>query len=337
VTAPGDDWQLEALCNIAAAEILMPIGSVKRDQNDVLSVDSVLKARKQFDVSTEAVLIRLVHLSEEPCAVFVASRRTDSPTNERYAYDYLIPSRAWRYEIGRGTALPRSSPVAECTAVGYTAKGEISVPGVSEKLRVECIGIPPYPGALFPRVAGFMSSRAGPASDARIEFLLGDVLTPRGQGRKVITHVVSDATPNWGGRGVALAIKKKWPASQEAFKQWFSQSRRRLGEVHFCAVEHELEIATMICQHGYGPSDVPRIRYAALEVALEAVAVRARANRASIHMPRVGCGQAGGSWMLVEELVNSALVGANLSVTVYDLPDSGIRSDASQLSLAPAS
>lgn len=337
VIAPGDDWQLEALCNIAAAEILMPIGSVKRDQNDVLSVDSILKARKQFDVSTEAVLIRLVHLSEEPCAVFVASRRTDSPTNERYAYDYLIPSRAWRYEIGRGTALPRSSPVAECTAVGYTAKGEISVPGVSEKLRVECIGIPPYPGALFPRVAGFMSSRAGPASDARIEFLLGDVLTPRGQGRKVITHVVSDATPNWGGRGVALAIKKKWPASQEAFKQWFSQSRRRLGEVHFCAVEHELEIATMICQHGYGPSDVPRIRYAALEVALGAVAVRARANRASIHMPRVGCGQAGGSWMLVEELVNSALVGANLSVTVYDLPDSGIRSDASQLSLAPAS
>jgi O-acetyl-ADP-ribose deacetylase (regulator of RNase III) len=174
-------------------------------------------------------------------------------------------------------------------------------------------------------------------SETHIEFLLGDVLSPRGRGRRIIAHVVSDATPNWGGRGIAIAIKKKWPVAQDAFRKWFGNSRRRpLGEVHFCEVEESLEVATMICQRGYGPSETPRIRYAAIERALGLVAARAQANDASIHMPRIGCGQAGGSWMLVEELVNSILTVANLPVTVYDLPNSNFSSSSLQLSLAPS-
>jgi O-acetyl-ADP-ribose deacetylase (regulator of RNase III) len=330
----GDEWQLEALCNLAAAELLMPIGSIQREQNSELVLDNILKIRKQFEVSTEAVLIRMVHLSEESCAVFVASRIADSPANNRYAYDYLIPSRTWRYELSRGSILPRPSPLAECTAVGYTAKGKMSIPGTSEKLRIECIGIPPYPGAVYPRVAGFIAGGKRVISGARIEFLSGDVLAPRGEGEKLIVHVVSDATPNWGGRGVAVALKKKWPHVQDSFKRWFNQGRRRLGEVHYCEVENGLELATMICQRGYGPSEMPRIRYAALEQALGSVARRAGVTIASIHMPRIGCGQAGGSWVLIEELVNSILIGANLSVTVYDLPNSGVSSGAAQLSLA---
>jgi hypothetical protein len=330
----GDEWQLEALCNLAAAELLMPIGSIQREQSSELVLDNILKIRKQFEVSTEAVLLRMVHLSEESCAVFVASRIVDSPANDRYAYDYLIPSRAWRHELSRGSILPRPSPLAECTAVGFTAKGKMSIPGTSEKLRIECIGIPPYPGAVYPRVAGFIAGGKRVNSGARIEFLSGNVLAPRGEGQKLIVHVVSDATPNWGGRGVAIALKKEWPHVQESFKRWFNQGRRRLGEVHCCEVENGLELATMICQRGYGPSEMPRIRYAALEQALSLVARRAGVTHASIHMPRIGCGQAGGSWVLIEELVNSVLVGANLSVTVYDLPNSGVSSGAAQLSLA---
>ena len=37
-SAAKDDWQLEALCNIAAAEILMPIGSMKKEQTEILSI-----------------------------------------------------------------------------------------------------------------------------------------------------------------------------------------------------------------------------------------------------------------------------------------------------------
>jgi Zn-dependent peptidase ImmA (M78 family)/O-acetyl-ADP-ribose deacetylase (regulator of RNase III) len=332
----GDEWQLEALCNIAAAEILMPVGSMKKAQIDILDIDQIAKSRKEFDVSTEAVLIRLVHLSEEACAVFVASRKDNSPAS-KYSFDYVIPSRRWKYEITLGTTLPEPSPVAECIAVGYTAKGEAVFADIPEKLRIECIGIPPYPGALFPRVAGLMSSRKRAASAAEIKFLQGNVLQPRGSGPKLITHVVSDATANWGGKGVAIAIKRKWPAAQQEFRNWLGHRRPRLGEVHFCEVEQGFEVATMVCQRGYGPSDTPRIRYAALETALQSVSLRAQKSNATVHMPRIGCGQAGGSWMLVEELINSSLVAADLSVTVYDLPNSIVSSNTAQLSLRPSS
>jgi hypothetical protein len=332
----GDEWQLEVLCNIAAAEILMPVGSMRKDQTEILDIDQIAKSRKQFDVSIEAIFIRFAHLSEDACAVFVASRKDDAPGAGKYSFDYVIPSRKWKYDISRGTSLPVSSPVAGCTAVGFTAKGDIAFSDIAEKLRVECIGIAPYPGALFPRVAGFISSRKRTTSAPEIKFLHGDVLQPRGSGRKLITHVVSDATPNWGGRGLAIAMKTKWAKAQEEFRNWFGQ-RQRLGEVHFCQVEDGVEIATMVSQRGYGPSDLPRIRYAALEAGLESVSARAQETSASVHMPRIGCGQAGGSWILVEELINSSLIAANVSVTVYDLPNSSVSSNSAQLSLIPAS
>jgi hypothetical protein len=41
---------------------------------------------------------------------------------------------------------------------------------------------------------------------------------------------------------------------------------------------------------------------------------------ATIHMPRLGAGQAGGSWSIIEEMINEQLCGAGLKVFVYDLP-----------------
>ncbi|WP_436847462.1 hypothetical protein [Streptomyces aureus] len=40
-----------------------------------------------------------------------------------------------------------------------------------------------------------------------------------------------------------------------------------------------------------------------------------------MHMPRIGCGLAGGSWSRVEPLVTERLVRRGLSVTVYDYGD----------------
>jgi O-acetyl-ADP-ribose deacetylase (regulator of RNase III) len=316
----------------------MPVGSVQTEQLDNFDIDKISETRKKFDVSTEAVLIRLAHLSEERCAVFVASKHNNTIDDSPYSFDYLIPSRNWKYEIARGTKLPDESPVAECTAVGFTAKGEAKFPHIAEKLRLECIGIPAYPGAMFPRVAGFLSSQKPIDSSTEITFLQGNVLEPRGSGRKLIVHIVSDATPNWGGGGIAVALKRKWPSAQSEFRKWFSERHRlKLGEVHFDEVDPGVEVASMICQRGYGPSDTPRLRYAALETALQSVAAWAQSRSATIHMPRIGCGQAGGSWMLVQELVSATLLAAGLSVTVYDLPQSSISSRPSQLSLTPVS
>lgn len=320
-----DEAQLEALCNIAAAEILMPIGSLSGEEIGSLKIEKVSDLRKRFDVSTEAVLIRLAHLSQEPCSMFVASRWTTSRHQNNYRLDYSIPTRSWAHPLSRGTKFPEQSPVAECTAIGFTSSGQVELPDVQGKFHVECMGIAPYPGALFPRVAGFICSRKR-GTTAGIRYVKGDALQPRAEGRKIIAHVVSDSTPNWGGRGFAIALKKKWASAQEDFRMWASAGGRlQLGNVRFFAVEEGIEVATMVCQRGYGPSVTPRIRYAALETALQSISVRADSHGASVHMPRIGCGQAGGSWMLVEELIAATLLESKIPVTVYDLPEQSDR------------
>ena len=312
----------------------MPIGSLKSEQVTNLDINRVSDIRKRFDVSTEAILMRLANLSEQPCAVFVASQWDGMRDTGTYKFDYVIPTRSWAYRAGRGTVLHGASPVSECTAIGFTARGNIEVDEIGEVLHVECIGIPPYPRAVFPRVAGVLTSIHATAT-AGVEFLRGNALEPRGAGKKLIAHIVSDATANWGGRGFAIALMKKWPSAQVEFRTWASSQPLCLGDVHFGNVAPDIKVASMVCQHGYGPSTKPRLRYMALEQALKTLAAEAADTAATVHMPRIGTGQAGGSWMMVQELLAATLLTANVPVTVYDLPEERFPAQPGQLSLTP--
>jgi hypothetical protein len=86
-------------------------------------------------------------------------------------------------------------------------------------------------------------------------------------------------------------------------------------------VSDDVSIASAVAQKGYGPSAKPRIRYAAFEECLAKVADVARRLHATVHMPRIGCGQAGGSWFIVEELIASTLLGSGVPAVVYDLAE----------------
>lgn len=87
-----------------------------------------------------------------------------------------------------------------------------------------------------------------------------------------------------------------------------------LGTVQMVSVEHDLLVANMIAMKGLGAGT---LRYDALADCLSAVSLNAVTVGASIHMPRIGCGLAGGSWDKVEPIVRRELNGLN--VTVYDL------------------
>jgi len=95
---------------------------------------------------------------------------------------------------------------------------------------------------------------------------------------------------------------------------------RRLGSVHFARADESTYIASLVGQEGFGPSSTPRIRYAALEKCLERLSEFASTNSASVHMPRLGAGESGGSWDTVQEMVQGALISDGIPVTVYDLP-----------------
>ncbi len=319
----GDDWQLELLCNIAASEFLMPVGTGKELENEPVDIDNLVRLRKRFDVSTEALLLRIVKLTREPCAVFAAARISAPGESPAFRLDYVVSSRSWHLSIPRGLKVSGSDALSDCTAVGFTSrKTEKWSPHLPEMV-VECVGISAYPGDLFPRAVGVLrvaDELQGPM--AKLTEVRGDATAPRGQGDKVIAHVVNDRTPNWGA-GFALALKRKWPSVQEEFIRWTREQRTNLtlGNTHVTRVSDELYVFQMVAQHGYGPSPRPRIRYAALAKCLSQCADLALKQEATVHMPRIGTGHAQGQWSIIRELIDEGLVSRGVEVMVYSPPE----------------
>lgn len=314
----SDNWQLEVLCNIGAAELLMPSGSFTQLTGERLSIQKVMDVRKTFDVSVEACLIRIIKLARTPCAAFCASAHQDGT----YKVDYVIPAMGWDCPVPVGLPLPSNSVVGEASAIGFTAVGQEEwVKG--NPLRVECVGLAPYPGALVPRVVGLLVAAADTAyAPPEIKEVDGDALQPRGAGPKLVAHVVPDTNSAWGGNGFASQVRHRFPDVWTQFRsETFAQQRApALGEVFIGAIGKDVTVAHMVAQRGIGASGSQRLRYAALAQCLSEVRAKAQKLGASVHMPRVGTGHGGASWDIVKELIAEELVDKGVATTVYRRP-----------------
>src|SRR5690606_11175759 len=105
----GDHWQLEALCNVAAAELLIPIGSLREDSWSSSSIDDLIQMRERYGVASEAMAIRMTNVTAAPSAVFCASYLEQK---NRYQLDYVIGSRAWTHIRHTPSLFPVDSVVA---------------------------------------------------------------------------------------------------------------------------------------------------------------------------------------------------------------------------------
>ncbi len=97
--------ELETLCNLAAAEFLLPLGSIQDDiRNLNLSIDAALDLRKKYEASVEAVLLRLVGLSAAEFAVFAAV--AEQTGEQRYRLEYVKSSSGWEAAQGKRRMRP---------------------------------------------------------------------------------------------------------------------------------------------------------------------------------------------------------------------------------------
>jgi O-acetyl-ADP-ribose deacetylase (regulator of RNase III) len=157
-----------------------------------------------------------------------------------------------------------------------------------------------------------------------IHYIKGDATDPSSR-PAIIAHVVNDVGA-WG-RGFVLAISKRWKKPELMYRAWYMASRSwigeagtgfRLGATQLIDVEPSIKVANMVAQHGIGRNAgyVP-LQYDALRECLRKLRLAASLYGSSVHMPRIGCGLAGGSWDVVGPIVERELDGVD--VTVYDI------------------
>ncbi|MEU9986553.1 macro domain-containing protein [Streptomyces sp. NPDC048045] len=158
-----------------------------------------------------------------------------------------------------------------------------------------------------------------------IMYVRGDATVPSVKGVKVIAHVCNDIG-GWG-KGFVLALSRRWPEPEAAYRAWHRGRAKNdfgLGAVQLVKVDPYVWVANMVGQRGIrrGSKGVP-VRYEAIDAALARLAGQVIELGASVHMPRIGCGLAGGTWSRIEPLITERLVERGIAVTVYDHGEGG--------------
>jgi O-acetyl-ADP-ribose deacetylase (regulator of RNase III) len=157
--------------------------------------------------------------------------------------------------------------------------------------------------------------------ESDIQYVTGDATAPTGDGARIICHICNDIG-GWG-LGFVLALSRRWPEPESRYRSWHREGAAGgfvLGAIQIVDVEPNLSVANLIAQTGIRPkAGVPPIRYDALGECLTKLAAHAAGVGASVHMPRIGCGLAGGTWPEVEAIVVATLCAAGVPVVVYDL------------------
>lgn len=163
-----------------------------------------------------------------------------------------------------------------------------------------------------------------------ITYITGDATQPLGRGNKIVAHVCNDIGA-WG-RGFVLSVARRWPEVEKSYRRWYQEQGgddfppMALGNTIFVPVAHEGNppdqertfVANMVAQHSILPKEdgMMPIRYGALGLCLDDVRMFALDQDASVHMPRIGCGLAGGKWSEVEPIIERVM--SDIEVYVYD-------------------
>lgn len=161
-----------------------------------------------------------------------------------------------------------------------------------------------------------------------IRYVRGDALYPAGRGNKIIVHCCNDVG-KWG-RGFVVALSQRWQEPERAYLKWCHDQKADLtsdsfglGQNQYIKVEPDIWVCNLIGQHGTRSRSNPTpIDYNAIERGFCKLAAMSQLLKASIHMPRLGNGLAGGDWQRIETIINETLIAAKRIVRVYDLPNS---------------
>ena len=157
-----------------------------------------------------------------------------------------------------------------------------------------------------------------------MRYIKGDATYPIGEGTKIIAQICNDVGA-WGA-GFVLALSKKWEQPEKEYRRFVQSDTFKLGEIQIVPVGDNIFVVNMIAQRGISDSKVagiydkdltvPPIRYDALDECLLKLNDVAQRFLASVHMPKIGTGLAGGDWGIISALIEKRLSGRE--VIIYE-------------------
>ena len=146
-----------------------------------------------------------------------------------------------------------------------------------------------------------------------ITYLEGDATRPMGEGIKLLIHVCNDKGA-WGA-GFVMALSRRWKEPEMMYRM---MPKRTLGMIQTVSVDNDIIVVNMIAQTLFTRRPLGKIplSYPALEKCLKKVNKIAVEHGLTVHAPRFGAGLGGGSWTIIEQMVNKIVT---VPVFIYDL------------------
>lgn len=168
----------------------------------------------------------------------------------------------------------------------------------------------------------------------RINYKIGDATDPSGDGTKIIAHI--GRFDEWN-TDFGEEISRKWPKVSQEYEFWrsgplnfkgfawltpeMSEAVFRMGNVQMIKVGKDIYVANMIAHLGKVSESVSiRMNYSSLAECLEMVAVYAKENNATVHIPRHEKKLTGYTWDRYKKLVEEYLCDCGIEVSVYSTP-----------------
>jgi len=158
----------------------------------------------------------------------------------------------------------------------------------------------------------------------KIIYVVGDATLPI-KLPAFIPHIVNDV--GLWGNGFVVALSKRFGRGphtpEDMYRTWhkstmFYKSPFELGEIQSVVLD-EIIIVNMIAQHGIRGTKPLDLK--ALDICLEKLYIATgycsdkMSKNFTVHMPRIGCGLAGGVWEEIEPIILKYI---NTDTYVYD-------------------
>jgi len=120
------------------------------------------------------------------------------------------------------------------------------------------------------------------------------------------------------GAGIAKSIRENFPEAYLKDQNTIKGDRNRLGtytSVTIQKYERPFIIVNLYGQYEYSREKGPNVNYVSIAQGL--IKIKEDFKGLKIGMPKIGCGLAGGSWKVIEAIIESALHEEDVTVVNY--------------------